>query len=355
MNNESWGQKLRNDYERKTGSHRNIRLPSQDQIKFDGEIDCVTVTMKPKAIVANLQTNAAAFEAWSLALRVWCEVKKIQLRWESPSVSTANERCHYQRFLYRAARFRSLFQEWFDLPPEPREEADALGNGVFCLNVPGDRSAIEAPINGDEMPESTRKAEADLENYLWNPKTSKAFKEKFGLEQVGRQFPVGLFRNSVARDNRIFTGAKSAIDLVGIGKGALWLFELKAGANIPAGILSELIFYASVMRDSIPGPAGQAARFQFDPRKPENGMAVSATNVRGCDLKGCKRIEAVLLGEKFHPLVGDSRIIRTLNEAADLHWNTSLEQVPVAFSATLMKGSVGAGYQFIDGPTMATQ
>jgi hypothetical protein len=82
--------------------------------------------MKSKAILANLQTNAAAFEAWCLALRVWCEVEKIELRWQQPADNSPNEQCHYQRFLYRVERFRSLFPSWFSSRP---------GAGCFQLPV----------------------------------------------------------------------------------------------------------------------------------------------------------------------------------------------------------------------------
>ena len=269
-----------------------------------------------------------------LALKVWCEVENIELRWQQPVDGTPKEQCHYQRFLYRAERFRSLFPEWFHLVPERPEDARALGVGPFYLNTPGHR--------GDQVEETACDAEftreSDLEKHLCK---DKPFSQRFGLEKVGRQLPVGLFSGSapVKECNRIFTGGKSAIDLVGIGDGALWLFELKAKGNIPAGILSELIFYASVMRDAIPGPS-VPSHFQFQSDKPVPPMAVSATDVRGC-----KRIEAVLLAPQFHPLVGHPLVINILNEATARHWNTSRDQVPVAFSATHLAWKPG-GYQF---------
>ena len=66
---------LANDYKSKTGCGPRIRLPAGDRIRFNGDKDHVTVTMEQTATNANLQTNAAAFEAWSLALRVWSESK----------------------------------------------------------------------------------------------------------------------------------------------------------------------------------------------------------------------------------------------------------------------------------------
>src|SRR6202043_1460597 len=93
----------------------------------------------------------------------------------------------------------------------------------------------------------------------------------------------------------------------------LWLFELKAGKNIPAGILSELLFYASVMCDAV----GSNARFRF-----EQGPKSRGTTIWPEDIQRCNRIEAVLLGEKFHPLIGHRRMIECLNDAAIRNWNT---------------------------------
>src|SRR5258708_3192780 len=156
------------------------------------------------------------------------------------------------------------------------------------LNVPGDRLPFEEPIEsgGDD----DQGSKSDTEKSLLR---SDSFKMYFQLakEKVGRQLPVGLFRGHVAKENRIFTGGKSAIDLVGVGaNGTLSIFEHKTGDNIPVGILSELFFYTSVIRDAIPAPA----RFQFDPRKPSRGAGVSAG-----DVMRCSSVNAVFLSDQF--------------------------------------------------------
>ena len=123
--NKYWGRTLANDYKNETGCSRRIRLPDADHIKFDGEEEHVTVTMEETAIIANLQTNAAAFEAWSLALHVWSKVPRINLVWKPPGKGCTDEgRRHYQRFLYRAERFHELFPLWFHLArPELLDDA----------------------------------------------------------------------------------------------------------------------------------------------------------------------------------------------------------------------------------------
>jgi hypothetical protein len=338
MNNEFWGRRLCEAHRKRTGIRRNVRLPASDQIRFGGEQDRITVTMAQKAIVANLQTNEAAFEAWSLALKVWCDVENVELQWEPPGENcTLTEQCHYQRFLYRAARFRTLFPEWFQLG-RTTTASEALAGGELYLNVPGKRPEVQTTRDGDTARESVR--EAELEKYLLN---ANEFRAHFELDKVDRQFPVGLFRKSVAQGNHIFTGRKSAIDLIGIGKGAVRIFELKAGAYIPAGILSELIFYASVLRDAIPGPNGQKPRFQFASARQDKTNGVS-----GADVRGCKQVEAVLLGENLHPLVDDPQIVTTLNRATAQNWDSSGECVRVKFRGTKMRGSITSGYQFMD-------
>ena len=57
-----------------------------------------------------------------------------------------------------------------------------------------------------------------------------------------------------AEGKQIFTGGKSAIDLIGIRDDTLVLFELKKSGNRKVGAVSELLFYASVMRDAIGDP-----------------------------------------------------------------------------------------------------
>src|SRR6266513_4766521 len=128
MDNAEWGQRLREEYKRKTGYQRRIRLPVSDQISFEGGVDALTVTLQTKSICSNLQTNRAAFEAWSLALRVWCGIENIELRWQPLSNRSDEGWYHYQRFLYRAERFRSLFPEWFHLN-QPVNDSEALGDG----------------------------------------------------------------------------------------------------------------------------------------------------------------------------------------------------------------------------------
>ena len=65
-----------------------------------------------------------------------------------------------------------------------------------------------------------------------------------------RQWPVGVFADSVGEGNHVFTGRKSAIDLALFdpAKGAA-VFELKKPGNKQVGAISELMFYCNIVRD----------------------------------------------------------------------------------------------------------
>jgi hypothetical protein len=103
----------------------------------------------------------------------------------------------------------------------------------------------------------------------------------------------------------IFTGGKSAIDLVGIGHdSSVWLFELKTEKNIQVGSLSELFFYSMVVRDVL------LRRFGFDNRKPDSRATIFPEHVQAA-----KQIHARLLASRFHPLISEAAL-EVLNQRA---------------------------------------
>jgi hypothetical protein len=88
--------------------------------------------MSVDALKGNMQANRAAFEAWALALSVWCDVKNVELDWnETP----ADQDCHFQRFLYRVAKFSRLFP-WFRVSkPQALEHCLAIQSESPLINV----------------------------------------------------------------------------------------------------------------------------------------------------------------------------------------------------------------------------
>jgi len=108
-----------------------------------------------------------------------------------------------------------------------------------------------------------------------------SFMNAHNLKLLDRQFPVGVFDGIPTKASAIFTGGKSAIDLVGIGHdSSFWLFELKAEKNIKVGALSELFFYSMVVRDVL------LRRFGFDDRKPDSRATIFPEHVQAAKQTG---------------------------------------------------------------------
>jgi hypothetical protein len=147
------------------------------------------------------------------------------------------------------------------------------------------------------------KAEAALERRLWH---GGELVTHCKLANLGTQFPVGLFRDKVALGNRIFPGGAGAIDMIGVDAigTTLWLFELKAGSNIPAGVISEILLYGWMLQDAI------SRNFKF-----EKEQSADPAGVQPGDVVKCQRIEARFIGHQFHPLLDDGRILSILNGA----------------------------------------
>jgi hypothetical protein len=126
--------------------------------------------------------------------------------------------------------------------------------------------------------------------------------------------------NPPTRNSQVFPGGKGAIDLVCLDGHTLWLFELKAGGNIPVGTVTEMFFYTSVIRDALSGDP-----FKFAQTLPEARIQPEA-------LSKVTRIEGVMLGHDVHPLI-ESGLISIMNEAVEKRWNSEPSGAHVYFRA----------------------
>jgi hypothetical protein len=294
LDNQQWQVELRKN----VIGLKNCRFPKSSEIELGGTIEQATITMKEKGLHANMQSDAAAFEAWALALLCHCGAQSVQI---SLDTGAAKEGLHYERFLYRLKRFTELFPNCVTSTFVPKPKA--LGQGRHIWNQSNSRSESPDANSTERMLAASRKnpKESDLELAL---EISSAFKSHFRLDKVMRQWPVGLFDECVADGNQLFTGGKSGIDLVGIRGDTLVLFELKKAGNEKVGAVSELLFYASVMRDSI----GASAIFKFESQEARKNCAIGPE-----DIIRCSRICAVLLAPRFHPLITEPRMFEELN------------------------------------------
>lgn len=119
-----------------------------------------------------------------------------------------------------------------------------------------------------------------------------------GLRTLDRQFPVGVYDGEPRKAGAIFTGGKSAIDLVGTGRdGALWLFELKTEKNVQVGAASELFFYSMVVNDAREG------RLAFAEAAWGRRMSL-----RPADARNAPRVDTRLFSGRLRPLVSEAML-----------------------------------------------
>lgn len=295
FDNRKWEKELQ-----KVACLGNCKFPARTEIEIGGRHELVTIRMKKKGLQNNMQTDAAAFEAWALTLLCHCHVQRIQIDVD-PGAATRDP--HYERFLYRLKRFAELFPKEVILMHDA--ESKALKQGKRIWNQSSSRSATPEANSAERMQAASREKhrESDLEMAL---EVSSAFRKHFRLDKVMRQWPVGLFDGCVGDGNKIFTGGKSGIDLIGIRGDTLVLFELKKVGNEKAGAISELFFYASVMRDSI----GHNPIFEFQSMSARSNCPISPD-----DVVRCSKICAVLLAPRVHPLISKPGILERLNSA----------------------------------------
>lgn len=297
--NASWKIRLREGFKRRypRASHA-VDLPRD--IDFVTEGDGVRMVMRRSVIEkGNMQNPPAAFEAWALALHGYAGAKAVRLDWEECG-STLTP--HAWRFHFRAAHFARLFGDWFALARKPSRTMES--GGRYLLNVES------KPRTGTCPTFATTLKERKLEDVIArDPVTSGHFREAFGLDVVGQQLPVGVFKDEVSSkmEHALSPRAGAAVDLWGIGGEELHVFELKAfedgGGLRPLGILSELFFYVLVMR------AVQSGVVQFDA-----GTARSRSRPFRL-IPATKTIQGWLLAPQLHPLLeyGDSPILDLLN------------------------------------------
>lgn len=289
-----------------------LRLPSRLQFSCNDDLSELMIEMgssSSKACAAeNMQTDSASFEGWSLVLKsILPGTERICLKWDIPDRSKPSHWKHYQRFLYRVNRFRDRYS-WFtpvtDCDTDMRIRPDAPP-GYYKVNLP-----TQARDSENGMRSEDERSERDMEiDLVRSPERLKAIS---GAEVIGNQLPIGVFGGSVARGTAIFTGQASAIDLWGTSKETetLSIFELKKRGNTKVGSISELFFYAMVMKDLVDGT------FAFGKPKtvPTDVNPWPPEHINGT----IKKITAYVLADRLHPLFGGGNsLFSLLNDASD--------------------------------------
>jgi hypothetical protein len=288
-----WEARLRAAYNASTQDQRAIKLASG--MPISGEPNSARIEMTRLGIEKNMQDDAAAFDAWAFALRAWLGVERVTLAWPADALS---DNGHARRFQFRAEGAAGLCGDWFALERELPRLFDPASR--YFLNVES------TPRGGNPKPFSLALSEHDLEVTLaHDPVASRRLKDTLALEHLGRQLPVGVFRDRVAKDPQaqVFPGSHSAIDLWGLAGERLTLIELKKTGNAKVGALSEVLFYAAVMR------MVQRGQWSFQPDATSEGPFRKIPKTTSLD--------AVILAPEFHPLLegNGAAVVRAVNSA----------------------------------------
>jgi hypothetical protein len=259
---------------------KSLKLPAN--INFEEAEGVVSIILDakedktPQGVVANMQQDASAFEGWVICMKAAVPEWTFQLDWTVPK-NKANG--HYQRFLYRVSNFQKYYGDWFSIADGRKIDLEALQireNEKYALNAP--TNSDNRINNADHSPENF------IENTIIKNQPCE-LRGMFNIATLRRQLPVGVFRKSVNRENAIFTHGKSAVDIWGISANDLVIFELKAPGNEKIGVISELFFYAMVMKDE------QEGKFVRD-------------HSWGTDIQSTTTLKAMVLAENLHPFIG---------------------------------------------------
>ncbi|WP_293728153.1 hypothetical protein [uncultured Phascolarctobacterium sp.] len=274
----------------------------------------------------NMQNNAACFEGWAAVLKTYfmdknynfVKLKCVEIPSPSPEKGIL-ENEHANRFLYRALRFSQQYKDWFRLEDDLQGKVNEFEKYLeghkgehkekLLNNLPGDKFDGEYKNDGINM-----FTESIMEKFIYEHKEdvlSPLFKDSKNII-VNRQMPVGLFEGSVEKQNKIFTGGKSAIDLWAYDPAKpeeFSVFELKF-QNKMIGIISEIFFYANYMYDLLNKQGSFTLNVKEDDASAKRGYG---TLIKECNDK-IEKINAVMLAdyENMHPVI-TSKLLETLN------------------------------------------
>ena len=277
---------IEENFEENGNIKRKFKLPGI--IGFTMTDHTVEMHVPKDTIAKNMQDDSVAFEGWALVLKRWGNVDKVVLSWDPHNLVKDG---HYQRFLFRVNNFLRDFGLWFSIAPDSQtylEDLRIKNAGTYYLNSP----AKNRKESESQRPESKYEIKF-TSDIFWGKDLMNASNAKI----LDRQLPVGVFEGDIKKNNSIFTGGKSAIDIWGINHDELLLFELKAEKNNKIGIITELYFYCCIMRCVQTG--------QFKHKKSDTVLNRIANT---------KKIKAYFLAPKLHPLI-DQPLVNELNAA----------------------------------------
>ena len=266
----------------------NAKLPSSYGYTYKKDEKKLILLVKNKGLTANMQDNEAAFESWAIALKYYLKeyIETITIDWERDFSNGEDGFLHYNRFVYRLAKFVQTYS-W----ARSAKTIPAIPT-MLCCNVGTNEAA------------SADKHSQGLEGWL---ECKYVEEHSMDYDVINHQFPVGIFHEKVSDTTHYTTGGKSAIDIWAIKDDCLSIFELKKPGNKDLGIISELMFYTNILDDIL------SHRIMYEESK--NVEYAVKHDIRGFKKfheayeKGTiNKIESIFLANNLHPLLSDGLI-----------------------------------------------
>lgn len=267
----------------------NADIPSSYGYIYDKEIKNLTLFVKIKGLKANMQFDEAAFESWAIALKYYLKeyIETITIDWERDFSNGEDGFLHYNRFVYRLAKFVQTYSWARSAKPIP-----AIPTMLYCNVGTKEAASADKHPQGDEGWLECKYVEAHSMDY----------------DVINHQFPVGIFHEKVSRTTHYTTGRKSAIDIWAIKDDCLSIFELKKPENKDLGIISELMFYTNILDDIL------SHRIMYE-EESENVKDAVKDNIRGFkkfhevyEKGSINKIESIFLADNRHSLLSDELI-----------------------------------------------
>lgn len=266
----------------------NADIPSTYGYSYNKRTKDLTLLVKVKGLIANMQDDEAAFDSWAIAFKYYLkkDVKTITIDWERDFSEGENGYLHFNRFVYRLAKFVQTYSWAHSAKPIP-----AIPTTLYCNIGRTEDANIE---------KHSQESEGWLEcKYVMD--------HSMDYDVINHQFPVGIFHEKVSRTTHYTTGQKSAIDIWAIKDDCLFIFELKKPDNYGLGIISELMFYTNILDDIL------SHRIMYEESK--NVEYAVKHDIRGFKKfheayeKGTiNKIESIFLANNLHPLLSDGLI-----------------------------------------------
>ena len=266
----------------------NADIPSTYGYSYNKRAKDLTLLVKVKGLITNMQFDEAAFDSWAIALKYHLReyIETITIDWERDFSNGEDGFLHYNRFVYRLAKFVQTYSWAHSAKPIP-----AIPTTLYCNIGRTEAANIE---------KHSQESEGWLEcKYVMD--------HSMEYDVINHQFPVGIFHEKVSRTTHYTTGGKSAIDIWAIKNDCLSIFELKEPKNKPLGIISELMFYTNILDDIL------SHRIMYEESK--NVEYAVKHDIRGFKKfheayeKGTiNKIESIFLANNLHPLLSDGLI-----------------------------------------------